>query len=136
MTRRNKKKKGKDGFIFPVPFTGAVVVLSALALGYVWLGCRCESLGRELKALEIEKAVLSREYLNEQYNWARMKAPGNIEKALAKHNIIMTWPRGDQVIWLYDTGILHDQVAEAGLRRAQIEDVMKLARLERVIMNE
>lgn len=91
-----------EGFIFPVPFAGVVVLLSTLGLGYVWLGCRCEALGRELKALEIEKAALDKKHMNERLRWTCTKSPQNIEKSLAKHNIVMTWPRRDQVVRLSD----------------------------------
>jgi hypothetical protein len=100
MMRRNRKKMTMDGFIFPVPFAGLVVVISALALGYVWLGCRCEALGKELKRLETEKAELSKRWLNEEYNWTRMKSPQSIERALARHGIAMTWPRPEQIVRL------------------------------------
>ena len=130
MVRRNRKKKKSNGFIFPVPFAGVVVLVSTLALGYVWLGCRCECLGRELKVLETEKTTLMKRYLNEKSRWTRMKSPGNMEKALIRHKIVMTWPRRDQVVRFYETGMVHPGFDEAA------QDALKYARLERVVMNE
>lgn len=102
MTFRNNRKK-KNGFVFPAPFASLIVLGAALALVYIWLCCRCDSLGRDLKALEIEGATLSKQFLNEEYRWTRMKAPENMERALTRLGIAMTWPRRDQVVYLYDT---------------------------------
>lgn len=90
--------------MLPAPFTGVVVAGSLFALSYIWLGCRCDSLGRDIKALEIEKSQLKKEILNEESRWTKMKSPSNIEMILAKHNIVMTWPRQDQIIRLSEAG--------------------------------
>lgn len=116
--------------MLPMPFAGLVVLLCAFALGYVWLGCRCEALGRELKTLENEREVLHKQYLNEEYKWIRMKSPHELEKALEKHNIIMTWPANDQVIRLSDSNPLDERLPE------ESDDTFQFARLERMIMNE
>jgi hypothetical protein len=100
MTRSNRKKIKVNGFTFPVPFAGLVVVIAALAMGYVWLGVRCEALGKDLKKIELEKAELNKRCLNEEYNWTRMKSPQNLDKALARFGIVMTWPRPDQIVRL------------------------------------
>ncbi|MDI6775108.1 MAG: hypothetical protein QME60_06910 [Verrucomicrobiota bacterium] len=89
-----------DGFIFPVPFAGLLAVIAAMALWYLWLGCRCEALGKELKRLEDEKAELTKRCLNEEYKWARMKSPESIDRALARHGIVMIWPRSEQIVRL------------------------------------
>jgi hypothetical protein len=102
MRRRNRKKQ-VDGFVFPVPFAGLLVIIATLALTYVWMGCRCESLGKEIKALEQEREVLQKKYLTREYTWTQMKSPRNIEKALARFNIKMIWPANNQIVRLQDT---------------------------------
>jgi hypothetical protein len=97
--RRNRRKR-LHWFAFPVRYAGLVVLGSVVALSYVWLGCRCESLGREIRTLEIERDQLKKELLNEESRWSKMKSPGSIEEALDKHKIVMTWPRRDQVVRL------------------------------------
>ena len=57
MIRRNRKKR-LHAFVLPAPFTVAVVAGSFLALSYIWLGCRCDSLGRDITMLEAEKIQL------------------------------------------------------------------------------
>jgi len=97
--RRNSKKR-MHGFVFPAPFAGVVVIGVLLALAYVWLGSRCDSLGSEIKTLELEKAQLKKDILNEESRWTKMKSPANLEMALAKHKIVMAWPRQDQIVRL------------------------------------
>lgn len=121
MARRRKRNKKKvDGFVFPAPFAGFVVMVSAFALGYLWLGCRCEALGVEIKDLEVRQKVLEKKYLNEEFRWTRIKSPGNLERVLKDLNVCMTWPRRDQVVRLYDTS----------------RDQNRYAKLDRVKMNE
>ena len=113
MTRRNRKnRKQVHGYNFPVPFAGAILVLSSLALVYVWLGCRCESLGKDIKELEVKKSILDKKYLNEEYRWIKMKSLGNIEKTLAKSGITMTWPRRDQVVRIYEERSYRNSMAQ------------------------
>jgi hypothetical protein len=130
MARRNKKRKRKQGFLFPVPFAGVVVMASSLALAYVWLGCRCQALGRELKALENEHAELAKQYANEMYRWARKKAPANIERALARHRIAMVWPHRSRVVRLGREDIEIEDFKPA------TPDDRKYAKLQRVVRHE
>jgi len=101
MIRRNRKKR-LHGFVVPAPYAGVVVLGMLLALFYVWLGCRCDSLGKDIKTLELEKTELKKQLLNEESRWTKMKSPGNLEMVLAKRKIGMAWPRQDQVIRLHE----------------------------------
>jgi hypothetical protein len=98
--KRKRNRKKVNGFVFPAPFAGVVVLVSTFALGYVWLDCRSEALGEQLKAMELRRTVLEKMQCNEEYRWSMMKAPQNMERALAKHGIEMTWPREDQIVRL------------------------------------
>lgn len=120
MARRKKNRKKVDGFSFPVPFASLAVIVSVFALAYLWLGSRCEMLGREIKKEEAKKEILVKRYLNEEYKWSRMKSPRNLERVLKEHNVEMRWPRRDQIVRLYDTGEYRNGYAK----------------LDRVVMNE
>lgn len=120
MARRNRRRKQVHSLSFPVPFAGAMLVLSSLALVYVWLGCRCESLGREIKDIESKKSVLDKKYINEEYRWIKMKSLGNIEKTLSKYGIAMTWPRRDQVVRIYDDRSYSSSVARLERERERV----------------
>ena len=102
MSRRNYKKRGNDGFILPAPIAGAIVLFSAVALAYVWLGCQRDALGKEIQALEKQRLGLSKKLDNEENKWSALKAPPSIEKALAAHGLAMTWPGSRQVIRLVE----------------------------------
>lgn len=101
--KKKKNRKRVDGFVFPVPFAGALIVIATLALAYVWMGCRCEALGREIKGLEREKAILDKRCLNEEYRWTQMKSPRNLERVLAKNDMKMVWPEASQVVRISDS---------------------------------
>ena len=132
MARRNKKRRRRkqDGFIFPAPFAGIVVVVSSLALGYVWLGCRCEALGRDLKALEQKQADLQKQHVTETFKWARKKSPRNIERALEHGGITMVWPHRTKVVRLTEDDL------KGGLSEDASLDDARYARLDRVIRHE
>ena len=130
MARRNRKRKKANTVICPAPLAGIVVVAVSLGLGYVWLGSRCEAVGRDIQALERGRELLGNKYVNEAYRWTRLKSPGNIERALARHGIKMHWPARGQVVRLYDAGDLYDQLA-------QVSDVAApYGRSERTVLNE
>lgn len=130
MARKNRKKKRLQGVLLPMPFAGLVAFLAAFALAYVWLGSRCEALGRDLKVLETERQILHKQYLQEEYKWIQMRSPRELEKALEKHSIIMTWPKSEQVVRLSDQNLFEEPLTEEG------DETIQFARLERMIMDE
>ena len=105
MARKNKKKRRLDAFVIPIPIVGTIVALAGLGLLYVWLGCRCELVGRELKALEKKQRELTKKYVVEQSRWAKLKSPRTLRQTLERHGIVMGWPRRDQVVRLFDTEV-------------------------------
>lgn len=122
MRKRNRKIKKNDGFLFPVPFAGIFVVLVAVGLGYVGLGCRCQSLGQELKKLEVAREELNKAYQQELYKWTSLKAPPNLARELAKYGIKMTWPSSRQVVRLGEHEVLADPWdLDTGRRYARLD---------------
>jgi hypothetical protein len=55
-------------------------------------------MGRDIRKLEIERDALTKQFLNEEYHWARTKSPRNLESALQEHRLDMTVARPDQVV--------------------------------------
>ena len=109
MARANKKRV--DGFVFPAPFAVGVVLVSGLALVYVWMGGRCEAMGKELKGLETDKKELAKKFQAEEFRWSRMKSPASVEHALVRHGVTMNWPRKDQIVRLSENDVRFDQRA-------------------------
>ena len=131
MARRNRKKRRRqDGFVFPAPFAGLVVLISSLALVYVWLGCRCEALGRELRALEDKQSEIRKQYANEAFKWARKKSPQSIERALRRCGVAMVWPDGSRVVRLRSEDL---RMAASGSSR---RDDQRHAKLDRAVRHE
>ena len=119
MARRNKKKR-RDVFAFPVTFAGLVVIVVTLALAYVWLGCRCESVGKDLRGLEKERAVLGKILANEAYKWSLMKSPLNLKSTLTSRGIHMTWPRDGQIVRVRRSDLLNESGFPGAVEMAQI----------------
>jgi hypothetical protein len=100
MARKNRKKM--EGFTIPIPFAGLAAVAAVLGLVYIWLGCRCEALGREIKALELSGAELKARLVFEEARWASRQSPHGIQSALSARKIDMSYPRRDQTVRLSD----------------------------------
>ena len=128
MARRNRKRRS-EGFIFPVPFAAALIAMAVLSLCFLWLRVRCETVGQELKALEVKKATLQRNYINEASKWSNCKSPLNIEKALKEHGLVMAWPDKNQIVRLSEIPAAHEFLAtDSTPAAAQTAD--------RIVMND
>jgi hypothetical protein len=97
MARRNRRRK-VEAAALPVPFVGFIVFVVVCGLVYVWLDCRCSAVGKRLAASEKRKAELTKILLNEEYKWVETRSPANVERALARYGIVMSWPRPNQVV--------------------------------------
>lgn len=96
--RKRNKKKHSAGFIFPTPLASILMLITLLSLGYLWLNARCEAAGKRIKMLEQERVELRNRVLNEELKWTDMKSLRNLQSALNRHQIVMTWPSEDRVI--------------------------------------
>ncbi|MCE9615036.1 MAG: hypothetical protein K8T26_12225 [Lentisphaerae bacterium] len=124
--RRRNRKKTVHAFALPVPLAGCVVLAASLALAYVWMVCRCQTLGNELKELEGHRDALLKEYQQELFKWTRLKAPQNLERALRDHGIGMTWPSSRQIVRLRP-----DDVRGDGWGGAEEQQLARLDRPDR-----
>ncbi len=110
MRRRNRKRKKHNTRLIRVPIAGIFIVGVTVMLGFVGLNQRCESLGRELKALEKEHDALQRQHRQELFKWTQLKAPHQLRAALEEHGILMDWPAGRQVVQLRQRDVLSDSL--------------------------
>ncbi len=94
------------------------------------LECNPRTVYRDLKALEIKKSDVHRRRLYEESRWARMRSLGAIEKALRAHNLVMTWPGPEQIVYVRSSDIT-EAMAKAG-RPAEPDR----APMQRVAMND
>ena len=100
MSRKNKKRKVAHGHLVPVRLAMAIVVGGTLAISSLLLGHSCDVVGQEISKLEIESERLGQQLAKESNRWAEMTKPQNLERSLARHGLVMVYPRPDQVVRL------------------------------------
>lgn len=132
MIRRNVKRRKQAMVRVPRPIVGLIIVAASLAMCYVWLDSRCNSLCREIKDCEDRKAALTRQYLNEEYLWQQLKAPENVHARLLQWRIPMGWPAPNQIVRMsedevrmagrWDMGAGVPRYAQVGAKKTQIHD--------------
>ena len=75
--------------------------LAAVLAGiYLGLYNACETVGRQIKKLETERAELHKRVVNEERNWAMARSIGNMERLMAAHGLAMSWPEERHIIRL------------------------------------
>lgn len=119
MRLQNKRKNVSAKGIVPVRLAVLVVLAPALCLGYLSLDSRCKALGRELKALDGEISELNRKCRNEEMRWIRMKSPGELDKALRRWHLALTWPDDQQVVRLTPADVIEAFEPASRAKRTQ-----------------
>jgi len=125
-SRRQHSRRG--GFVFPTPLAVILLTLAGLALSYLWLCGRCEAAGRRIKQYEATRTELRKRRMNEEFKWANMKSPRNIEAALRRHHLVMDWPSRSRLRELSLTE--HEPPARVFAQRRQSYPKM------RIVMND
>ncbi len=99
MARRNRKngEEGHRTMVWGISLFGVAAVLAAVYLG---LYNTCETIGRQIKKLEGDQAELHKRVVNEERNWAMARSIGNMERLMAAHGIVMSWPEQQNIIRL------------------------------------
>lgn len=97
MTRKNRRRHS-DGYFFPASLALILCLPVLVALLHLYFKTRAEALGQEIKALEIRQTQFNERIRIEESEWARIRAPANVVKALQRHGIEMTWPRQEQIV--------------------------------------
>jgi hypothetical protein len=100
MTRRNRKNghEGSRMVFWGISFS---LLAAALAMLYLSLYNTCETIGRQIKKLEFDRAELHKQVVNEERNWAMARSIGNMEQLMENHGIVMSWPAEQNIIRLH-----------------------------------
>ena len=100
MTRRSRRNRRKQdtGAALHAPMIAVLVLAAIVFISFLWLGGRCEDLGRRIKAAEKDYESLHRRVLTEDMKWTRMKSPGRVRVYLQKHNLQMDWPKESHIV--------------------------------------
>lgn len=118
-----KKKRVSIKGVVPVHIVVAVVLLPAVIVGCLSLGSRCEAIGKELKALDSEITELKRKCANEEERWMWMKSPAELDKALRRWHLQMTWPDEQKVVRLTQEDVTDAFSRVARARRTQFAQI-------------
>lgn len=98
MAGNRNRKRVKSVAVFPAPLAGVLFVVCMLALTYLWLDGRCDALGLRIKDLEKRNEALHRAIVNEEYKWAHMTSPQNMQNSLKAHGLVMDWPQEKNIV--------------------------------------
>ena len=98
--RRNRRKTRKLQATVRVPALLSVILVPTFVISLVWIlaGDRCEALGREIRVLEAQKDLLSKQLENEQNRWANLTAPSSFRQVLSQHGLVMSRPDERSVV--------------------------------------
>ena len=94
------RKNGQEGGRMMFWGVALCVLGAALAMVYLSLYNTCESIGRQIKRLEAERAELQKRVVNEERNWAMARSIGNMERLMDSYGITMSWPDERHIIRL------------------------------------
>ena len=99
MAKRNRRngEEGHRALAWGIALFGLAAVLAGVYLG---LYNSCETIGRQIKKLETDRAELHKRVVNEERNWAMARSIGNMERLMAAHGIVMSWPQERNIIRL------------------------------------
>ena len=97
MAKRNRKNEREDQRL-TVWGMASIGVVAVLAVVYLGLLNTCESIGRQIKDLEVERARLYKQVVNEEHNWAMARSIRNLQRLMEVHGIAMTFPDQKDVI--------------------------------------
>ena len=98
MGAKQNRKKRRTTTGVAAPFTVLLSTGALLALSYLWLCGRCETLGRRIKSLEERQAEVHKRVVTEQFKWSNAKSPGNLEQLLQRHRLAMSLPDEGRVM--------------------------------------
>lgn len=101
-TRKNSrtKKKNEVRVPFPMVLANVLVAVAVLGLSYMWLSARCDALGKQIKAAELELDKVQKQARTEQERWATLTNPSNLRTAIKRFDLNMSMPRDSQIVKL------------------------------------
>jgi hypothetical protein len=101
---RARNRKAQVRIPFPVVLANMLVFVAVFGLSYVWLCARCDTLGQEIKQLELAQRDARRRLINEQDRWSNLLAPASLDRALKRHRLAMRLPDETQIVRVRSSG--------------------------------
>jgi len=132
--RKNKKVSKKMSVVAnrSAQIGSVMLALFLTVLVNLLANSSCAQLMKSIGEKEREIARLGDEYARESEKWEEMKSPANLERALLRHGLAMSYNREDQIVRMKSNGKPYEgqisiakirnrksgqQVAQAGKRR-------------------
>jgi len=103
MARRksnNKNRKRHTEIPYPGPLLSVLIAVAVVALAYLQLCGRCETLGKDVNELEMRRSEISRRLNIEKSKWARNERIDGIKKGLARWGIEMELPPSERIVFV------------------------------------
>jgi hypothetical protein len=116
--KKQNRKMQSQGFIFPVPLTLFLVMVTIISMAYLWLHSRCEAAGVRIQQLEKAKQESHQRVLQEETRWARTKTLPNVQTALQRHGLHMGWASNDRIVRISRPALATDREAFALIAQA------------------
>ncbi len=114
--QRKRSRKAEVRIPFPRLLANVLVFVAVFGLSYVWLCARCDMLGREIKCLEADQQAARIRLFNEEDRWSNLKTPSNIQRALERHKLAMSFPGSRRIIRVCRNGLTARSVALAAIQ--------------------
>lgn len=103
--KNRNRKLNADGFRMPATFSLLMVLVFGVGLSYLWLCSRTEALARQIKIEEQGLDDLRRQVAAEEVRWSELIGPRNLNRALEKHKLTMSYPEPQQVVHIRDMAL-------------------------------
>lgn len=102
--RRNTRRQTVQSKAASCCFGFALLaIVACLMIGLV-VQHECASCAQQIKRLERQCATLEQTQLREQAVWDSMRTPEELESAMVRHGLMLTYPTGDQVVRVHKSG--------------------------------
>ena len=86
------------------PFTGVILLIVSLAVGYKTYVDKNKALQDEIDRKQSELGRQEERCMREESRWNAMKTSENLEKSMARHGIDMSLPKSHQIIQMDQEG--------------------------------
>lgn len=110
MFRANRKRKTVHAYVYGAKIVSLALIVIIVFVGWMFIYCKCQAVGQEIKALELQNVELLKKLKYEELKWAKAKSPENLQKALSRHGLIMGLPDVTQFVRVPRKDIFKDSL--------------------------
>jgi len=97
-TKKRNRKRDVKSILSWQPFTGVILLVVGLALGYMSYADKNKALQDEIDNRQSNLGRLEQQCQREESRWNSMKTAENLEKSMGRHGIDMQLPESHQIV--------------------------------------